>query len=691
MTPRYERPVAVVSDGTVGSRARHRLRGPRDRKDIRLTIVISISLLLLAGTLVSVPGRASAQAGYPIEYGWIGYAGNSAIYPSYDPNATYLPSASAGSDQRPFPSYPNNTIEVGLWNSTDGQSYGVSYAYAPPPLSLFYFNVPFYAVGGSNYTGVDNPVEETYDVGAVKGVVSATGLPSDAVTGIKSGGEFRGLNASHTSTLGYGYTGDASWLGPVIDTGLTAAAVAFPPVGILVAPLAVMNTWAGYFGAYSYESSSVTDTSNNVSNGPSPDINIWGATINGSFSDVGCKYAAQFGTCGRNVFAESFVVLSTMANPAQVSPGTLQVSATNQFWAGNIPTNSAPTPFNGATANLSYLIEPTVSIGGTVQLWPGGPPASDAQINLQQTPLPGDGVTTDIQIYTNSAGQWHYFAQPGASYVDSTVTYSNGLGSDTVYLNVPNTSTSNTGQNLFASTAFSNVGELQGSVTSSSTGAAIGYAVVTLTNNANGDETSVIASSAGEYTGLFYFPVSEAPNSFHVVASGSGYCPASATLTDIGSGSVIEKNFALSPGCGGGGCVAFGTPILTATGYVPVQNLRPGQSIVEYNLTSGQLVSGALVSANATEVREILEINSGALYVTPTDQPVFIRNATFEGWLRNPQDLTTSDQLFNPVSGEWINVSDVRLVTLAVSVYDVVTTHLNDFIANGYLLDVKAG
>lgn len=153
--------------------------------------------------------------------------------------------------------------------------------------------------------------------------------------------------------------------------------------------------------------------------------------------------------------------------------------------------------------------------------------------------------------------------------------------------------------------------------------------------------------------------------------------------------------FSYSPcGGGGGGCVASGTPVLTyAAGdwrYVPVQRLRPGDLVGEYNFSQGRLVPGALLSANSTKVTEMVDINNGLLRLTPADQPIFISNATFVGWLHDPQNLTTADSLFDPVTSSWIPVTSVSLVNGTTRVYDVVTSEPNNFIGNGVLLDRKA-
>lgn len=144
------------------------------------------------------------------------------------------------------------------------------------------------------------------------------------------------------------------------------------------------------------------------------------------------------------------------------------------------------------------------------------------------------------------------------------------------------------------------------------------------------------------------------------------------------------------PSGGGGGCVAWGTPILTPAGYVAVQDLSSGDSIMEYDFQNQTLVQGTFTSGNATEATLLEDINDGWLYVTPTDQPIFVENATFIGWLRDPQNLTTLDKVFDPVTQSWVQVTGVTFVHHHVQVFDVVTTGYNNFVANGALLDRKA-
>jgi len=184
-----------------------------------------------------------------------------------------------------------------------------------------------------------------------------------------------------------------------------------------------------------------------------------------------------------------------------------------------------------------------------------------------------------------------------------------------------------------------------------------------------------------------------AGNSFTMtLTTPSSGCPSTPIgIKALDSGGVIFTTLRFQvwiSGCGGG-CVAWGTPILTPTAYVPIQKLPPGASVEEYNFLSQQLESGTLVSANSTNVSELTEINRGLLFVTPTDQPVFIRNATFEGWLHDPQNLTVADSLFDPVTQGWIQITNVQFVHHHTTVFDVSTSGDNNFVANGALLDKK--
>jgi hypothetical protein len=140
----------------------------------------------------------------------------------------------------------------------------------------------------------------------------------------------------------------------------------------------------------------------------------------------------------------------------------------------------------------------------------------------------------------------------------------------------------------------------------------------------------------------------------------------------------------------GGGCVAAGTPILTPKGYDSVQGLSKGSAVEEYNLSLGRMVVGTLEYDNASSVTGLVNINDGQLVLTSTDQPIFVSNSTYTGWLQDPQNLTIGDYLFDPVTDEWVGVNSVVVEPkTSATVYDVITSGSQTFIANGVLADIK--
>jgi hypothetical protein len=171
--------------------------------------------------------------------------------------------------------------------------------------------------------------------------------------------------------------------------------------------------------------------------------------------------------------------------------------------------------------------------------------------------------------------------------------------------------------------------------------------------------------------------------------SGTPWIGIGATAAGLDPPGYTTAGFELVVSGSGGGCVATGTPILTTTGYVQVQKLKLGSQVLGYNLSSGSFMKLTLQWANVSTVSQILEINGGLLNVTSTNQPVYMENSSFVGWLRDPINLAIGDFIFNPVKNNWIPITNLSLMMVKIKVFDVVTNGLNNFIANGILLDKK--
>ena len=139
----------------------------------------------------------------------------------------------------------------------------------------------------------------------------------------------------------------------------------------------------------------------------------------------------------------------------------------------------------------------------------------------------------------------------------------------------------------------------------------------------------------------------------------------------------------------GGGCVAKGSMILTAKGYRPIQSIKIGTEVYEYNYTSGKMSLGRLLYKNSTFDNATISINNGFLRVTLTNQPIYIVNSSFEGWVINPDHLKVGDYMFDPMNHMLITIYSIKIVEKKIEVYDVITSLFNNFIDHGVLLDMK--
>lgn len=141
---------------------------------------------------------------------------------------------------------------------------------------------------------------------------------------------------------------------------------------------------------------------------------------------------------------------------------------------------------------------------------------------------------------------------------------------------------------------------------------------------------------------------------------------------------------------GGGGCVSQNAIIMTGNHLVKMaKNLQPGDSIKSYDLTTGSIIDEIVISNERTQVDLVEVINDGLLVVTPWDQPIYARNDTYTGWVRDPLNLTIGWQIFSPLLQTWVTIRNIEYEFGTFWVQEIKTTGPDNFIANGLLLDSK--
>ncbi len=742
------------------------LVGYNDTASGKVTFIFSVAYA------VSISGIAVEfyLQGPPTYYNYTVYDGNSAIYPTED----WLPFEI---EPRTSAGWQNGTNDSGIAKNSValsvpgnvGKSSQNAYFEWDPGSSTVDIQTSVSATGVSQfYADTDGGAYDMYNSSYQRLSLSLTGMPGT----ITAGGlqYFPSSNIQPTFDTGVNLTpgsgGGGSGHGglPLVVTfGLDAAALIVPEEVGLGIGLTQVGADLGSFGPSVGSGHSLNPDFD--SNGT---ITEWGQIDNGTMVDCQPSCNPEQNPGGENVFSQGIVVLTKIPG---VELGLLHSGATLSIQAMNQLTNAQSSPLeygpfaNGASVNLSYPIQPAVSIGGTVELYPGTH-ASSAQVLLQQI---CSGVPTNFELTANaSTGYWHFFADPGCLYSESatgTNPYQGGTLTSTTIDISGITSSSQVFQNLTAP----NLNLAAGFVTFTESGLPNGWSWSVTLNGVEqgatvGDESAITFLEPNDTSGTppgYLFTVTPiagevaTPSSSHVVVNGQNVPPigivfapnADYTVTisenglpsgtdwsaTVGStqhsstGTSIAftglpngyydwsvpsvGNYAPSPSGGqvtvsggnagasttfqesghGGGCVALGTPILTPTGYVPVQKLMAGEAVEEYNFASQHLVQGTFLSGNTTNVTQLIDVNNGWLYVTPTEQPIYIENSTFAGWLHDPQNLTTSDSIFDPVTHLWVHVTSVRLVPDSTVVFDVVTSGANNFVANGALQDIKIG
>jgi hypothetical protein len=135
------------------------------------------------------------------------------------------------------------------------------------------------------------------------------------------------------------------------------------------------------------------------------------------------------------------------------------------------------------------------------------------------------------------------------------------------------------------------------------------------------------------------------------------------------------------------GCVLSGTAVMLPGGGTQlVDKLKHGDEVLGYNVTTGTLVPETIIANSHTKVHQIMSINDGLLNLTSTDQPLYVRNGTWQGWVKDPENLTVGEAVLMPWSGTWLNITSIQTLPYgSYTVYDLQVTGPTTFIANGLL------
>jgi len=343
--------------------------------------------------------------------------------------------------------------------------------------------------------------------------------------------------------------------------------------------------------------------------------------------------------------------------------------------------------YASARASVDMYAYPAGAMSGTVY-GPGNQPLPHTVMNFYQvTSGVYQGATfneynSGLGSPDNGYGMYAFAGQPGATYT-VFATYNTPFGSatspsSTVIAPSSPTSTTPATQDFTVP-----VSDIYGKVTDSATGSPLGGAWVKVTNSA-GKWYSTLSDGNGNYL------VWTAETGTYTVSSGRADRYAkSASVSVTAMGASYQQNFALvyrTPP----GCVIAGTTVASGDGAKLVDGLVVGDTVLGYDTTKNSWVEETVVGNSYSYVNRIVSINDGLLQVTQTDQPLYVANGSWVGWVHDPQNLRVGEKLFVPATKSWIPITSLEILRGHFKVYDLMVTSPNDFVANGVLtLDKK--
>ena len=676
--------MGLIEKQTVTAERREHRRGGR-------AFCISIAVVLVLSTLAIVGGGLSRNAAAVTTWqNATGWMGNKAIYMSVDiyPGVTGsgIETDSKGFGSNVLPEWnvstPNNiyglnnsvSVAVGV-RSQDAIKNMMFYEAYDGTAGVLHVYIPVAVIGASYAWG---SAVGTSDIECLYASLRNMYLPDVGMQiyqpdtfGINATGTLSDQGTPPITKAQNDLMGDAFW----------AAAEAIPGVGTI-------HTWSSMYQTY-LDAAKAVATVNQESFLPPVGGSAAGMRVIHSYNVINNTYWRWWGQSPTyDVFGTSMYV-NVDINKTDFStypPGNWTFTVNGQNWANNQLTGCISGQLQAASQDLYLYAYPAIEVEGTV--YAAGAVVPNSVISLS------DGGSNVYTFETNSQGNYRFFAKPGTAYT-LMATYGTTFG------NAQASQPFTTGNDPTAPPQYVDlhfpVSKVSGTVYAYS-GGGVYNAKVTVTDTVNNIQTYVCTDSYGNYffytngAGTYtynsigsYYYAQAGPASYYfygdTVYSGYSFTLGSGSSTGCGS-----------PPGGGGGCLLSGTQIVLADNRTgQINELEAGDQVLGYSATSGAWVLETVTSNTHSFANQVLSIDNGLLKATLTDQPLYVRNGTWTGWIRDPQDLIPGEQIFLPANGTWVNVTSLQILTGNFKVYDLEVSAPNDFVANGVLVGDKCG
>ena len=231
-------------------------------------------------------------------------------------------------------------------------------------------------------------------------------------------------------------------------------------------------------------------------------------------------------------------------------------------------------------------------------------------------------------------------------------------------------------------------GTLSGSdviITSTSTSSSSTYTSSTSTSTSSSTtSTSSTSTSSTTSTSSSTSTVATA-STVSTTTTTSSSTSTSSTSTQTTTSTTTSTTTTVGGG-GGGGCIAGTDQIQLYSGaYANASDISVGEYINGYDNASGTHIP-LRVTLITTSNTSVMEWINGNLGITPYDEPIYIRNSTYTGWVKDPLVVKKGWYVYSPGKG-WIAVDSVTYTFGNYEVYNIYANGTDTYQVNGYLLD----